>query len=234
MKPGWKDLYYFGGAVATSLVLWSIITGRTGFTGKTLWDWMQLLIIPLFLAGGAYYLNKVEKDVEHDIAKDRQREEALQSYFDKMGNLLLKEKLRTTKNRVVRDFARTITLNVLRDLDADRKRQVIQFLYEANLINFSDPIVVLEGADLSFSNLEEALLDDANLRRVNFYRAKLVNASLRGATLRKASLKEADLKLADLTDAKLLETDLRSTNFTYSTLENAKLQFADFTSSIES
>jgi hypothetical protein len=30
--------------------------------GKTLWDWLELLIIPLFLAGSAFYLNRSERE----------------------------------------------------------------------------------------------------------------------------------------------------------------------------
>ena len=53
--------------------------------GKTLWDLLQLLIIPLFLAGAAIWFNQ-----------DRTREDSLQSYLDEMEHLLIDEKLRTS------------------------------------------------------------------------------------------------------------------------------------------
>ena len=37
---------------------------------KTLWDWMQLLIIPLVLAIGGFWLNKVQKSREERTTED--------------------------------------------------------------------------------------------------------------------------------------------------------------------
>jgi hypothetical protein len=48
------------------------------FRGKTLWDFLGLLIIPVVLAMGALWFNRQEKEREQYIAKDRQQEEALQ------------------------------------------------------------------------------------------------------------------------------------------------------------
>jgi len=83
--------------------------------GKTLWDWLQLLIIPVVLAIGGFWLNQLQKSreertteqraktereaaakrdqTERDIALDNQRETALQEYIDKLSELLLKEHL---------------------------------------------------------------------------------------------------------------------------------------------
>jgi len=130
----------------------------TGFTTKTLWDWMELLIIPLVLAGGVFYLNRSERAVERriaedrtkedrrladdraklerEIATDRQQEAALQAYIDRMAELLLKEELRNSEeNEEVCNVARIRTLTVLRGLDPKRKGLVLLFLKEAELIN---------------------------------------------------------------------------------------------------
>src|SRR2546422_9244703 len=59
--------------------------------GKTLWDWLQLLIIPAVLAVGGYVFNltvsrneqkstQLRDQTERDIATDNQREAALQEY----------------------------------------------------------------------------------------------------------------------------------------------------------
>src|SRR5947208_6695892 len=80
----------------------------TGFTGdketyKTLYDWMQLLFIPVVLAVAGFWFNHRERQAaecraeaereieqqrtkaERDISEDNQREAALQEYFDKMS-----------------------------------------------------------------------------------------------------------------------------------------------------
>src|SRR5919199_1816586 len=60
---------------------------------KTLWDWLDLLIVPAVLAVGAYLFNQAEKKNDRAIAEDNQRERALQTYLDRMSELLLKENL---------------------------------------------------------------------------------------------------------------------------------------------
>lgn len=78
---------------------------------------MDLLIVPLVLAGGALYLNRLERNTERENATNRQQEEALQVYIDRVSELLLKEKLRTIDIQELRDLARTRTLSILRVLD---------------------------------------------------------------------------------------------------------------------
>ena len=63
MKPTWKkyllyaSLIIVGGGLILLLVE-TIRAKNTGFETKTLWDWMELLVIPFVLAGGAFYLNR--------------------------------------------------------------------------------------------------------------------------------------------------------------------------------
>src|SRR5437588_8342667 len=100
----------------------------TGFTGdketyKTLYDWMQLLFIPVVLAIAGFWFNHRERkaaelraenerkaaelraeaereieqkraQAEQEIASDNQREAALQAYINEMSELLLHENLR--------------------------------------------------------------------------------------------------------------------------------------------
>jgi hypothetical protein len=48
---------------------------------KTLWDWMQLLVIPVALTVGGFIFNQRLKEREAFAALDAQREVALQKYF---------------------------------------------------------------------------------------------------------------------------------------------------------
>jgi len=114
--------------------------------GKTLWDWLQLLIIPVVLAIAGYLFNltvsrneqkstQLRDKTEREISSDNQREAALQQYIDKMSELLLDKKLRESQlEDEVRKIARVRTLTVLPRLDANRKRSILQFLYESDLI----------------------------------------------------------------------------------------------------
>lgn len=243
MKPTWKkyllyaSLIIVGGGLIFILVE-TIWAKNTGFETKTLWDWMELLIIPFVLAIGAFYLNRSERAVERQIAEnrikedrqlaedraklereiatDRQQEAALQAYLDRMADLLLHEKLRTAENEEARDVARIRTLTVLRGLDAKRKGLVILFLFEANLIRTEEPVISLEGADLDGADLFNAYLSEVNFQ----------HSSLKGANFQYADLSRACLQYADLQGAKFAYAELRVARLQYSNLCNADLSSA--------
>src|SRR5229473_617182 len=65
----------------------------TGFLKKTLWDWLELLIIPLVLAAVALLFNRATTRTEQKIALDKQSEDLLQAYLDRMSELLLEKSL---------------------------------------------------------------------------------------------------------------------------------------------
>ncbi len=178
--------------------------------GRTLWDWLQLLIVPAVLALAALWFNRRERESERNIADDRQREAALETYLDRMSELLLDKHLAgSMPDSEVSKVARARTLTVLRRLDGRRKGVVLRFLYESQLIVGDEPIIDLDTADLSFADLSVADLQGANLKksnlsnadftaallmRANLFHAKLVGARLNGALMWDACLDEADLR----------------------------------------
>ncbi len=188
----------------------TVVRTEVSQPGKTLWDWLQLLIIPIVIAVAGYVINltisrgeqaateqraKSERDAaekraetEHEIALDNQREAALKEYIDKMSGLLLHEKLRESQPEdEVRTIARVQTLTTLFRLDDARKVTILQFLYESKLINKDKCVIALEGANLY----------KINLTNVNFSGANLSGAILRRATLGGANLCETNLSKTD-------------------------------------
>jgi len=202
--------------------------------GKTLWDWLQLLIIPVVLAVGGYVFNytasrneqkstQLRDQTERDIAADNQRENALQAYLDKLSELLLVNDLReSTEDAEVRKIARVRTLTVLRRLDAERKGSVLKFLHEAILIDKNKRII-----DLNEANLREADLYRAGLSGAGLSGAYLGGAGLGGAGLSGADLGGAGLSGADLSGAKLIYAKLRGANLFFANLSGANLSEAD-------
>src|SRR5260370_30534397 len=67
-----------------------------GFSNKTLWDWMQLLIIPTTLALVAILFNRAERKNEQVIASDNQREATLEAYLSRLSELFLERDLTTS------------------------------------------------------------------------------------------------------------------------------------------
>ncbi len=195
---------------------------------KTLWDWMQLLIIPAVLAGAALLFNVQVARTQQAIADDNQGEATLQSYLDSMSELLLSERLNTQSDNVeVRNVARVRTLSTLRRLDPNRKAFLMQFLLESQLITSTatiPPVISLKGADLSHADLIEMDLTGADLRhadliQVDLTRANLTDVNLAGADMRGVWLFEANLRGAHLLEATVTQEQLAICD----TLEGATL-----------
>lgn len=221
--------------IAAGLLTWAYRsrarwTGFVGYTyslpdnqehvaSKTLWDWLQLLLIPATLSAGVLLFNswqgnrdreRAERQarVDRQVAINDQRERALQAYIDQISGLILNRHLRRSNvGSDLRIVARTRTLTTLRGLDSARKGILVRFLSESKLIENPDPLVNLTGADLS-----GAMIGGANLS----------NAYLRGVRLRRAHLDDANLREADLTEADLAKACLQNANLNDSTLDDAK------------
>jgi len=207
--------------------------------GITLWEWLELLIVPAVIAGGGIWFNRQQRD---EIAERRSQDATLQSYLDAMSQLL------TDKDRPLRKsppgddlsvVARAQTLPTLARLDEDpktfvlaegaRKGYVLQFLYACGLINKSRPVVNLAGANLIGAYLYAADLSTALLNVTNLSSANLSTANLEGADLIGANLSEANLTFANLNSASLIGADLQGANLTEAKLIGAKLRGAKVT-----
>lgn len=245
---------------------------RTGFKDKNLWDWLQLLAalaVPVFIAGGTLWFSAVQSQAtltaseqQHktdlqiaqqqyennvNISNDQQQENTLQTYLDRMSDLLLNENLRMSKpGSEVRNVARARTLTILPQLNGNRKGEVLQFLYEAGLINTSDVIIDLSGAyledtfldgtdlknvNLSNVDLNHAVLDGDNLNHANLRGSYLgytvlLRANLSGANLSNAWLFDANLVYTSLNDAVLVDVNLAEADLSHTNLSGANLSNA--------
>ena len=155
----------------------------TGFQGKTAWDWLDFLIkllgalaIPLVVVLASNALTTQQQQASNALttqqqraADDQQKETTLTTYLNDMTNLLLNNNLYTSKpTDEVHNVARIKTLITLHRLDGKRKALVLQFLYEAHLINPSNRILDLTNAVLSGANLSNTNLSGANLSGANW------------------------------------------------------------------
>jgi hypothetical protein len=184
---------------------------------KTLWDWLQLLIVPFVVTVIGISFTLLQDMRQQAIERDRAQEAALQAYLDQMSVLVLHENLSDDQVQAIL-WARTLT--VLERVGPSHKTQVLQFLSEANLVQSVDgtePVIALDGAALGADEPDPGvgvLLDDielsgASLSRATLTRANLENADLRDADLRDANLYEVDLRGADLSRADVRQRQLR-------------------------
>jgi hypothetical protein len=211
--------------VAIVLIIVGYRFDWTGFngndtSGKTLWDWLQLLFVPSVLTLGAVWFT-ARQNHELDIAIDNQQEAALQSYIDKMSELLLKEGLRESGgDSEQRTIALVRTLTVLYKLDPIRKRTVLKFLFESKLIDNNNPIVNLSYADLKEADLNGFTLHHCNLGLTNLSKANLEKADFIGTTLTRANMQSVNLSESNLENVDLSGANLKDvTGITVEELE---------------
>jgi hypothetical protein len=140
---------------------------------------------------------------QRELEEQRAQEDALQSYFVQIGDLLTDHNVITTERNDIKQLARSQTLTVLARLDGPRKGSLVRFLYGAALINRDHTIVQLSGADLSGADLYNVVLYGANLSGAN-----LSDADLRRSLLLQANLDAAVLIGANLYDATVIEAQL--------------------------
>jgi len=217
-----------------------IPSGQQDQPAKTLWDWLQLLIIPLVLVFGGFLLNVTTSRTEQKIAAqryendqkialDKQREDLLQSYLDRMAELLLEKDLRNSEEDAeVRKVARVRTLTVIGQLDTVRQDAVLSFLREAKLVTVKPgkSIVALSSSSMKRANLQGVDFSNIDLSGVDLSGANLSGADLSGANLSRANLSEADLSRVDLIMADLNGAYLKGTNLSEADLKGANLRGA--------
>jgi len=170
---------------------------------------------------GQYLTGRTQRELE----AQRAYEDALRKYLELVGNLLVEHELHSTgtpsKLGIV---ARAQTMVALEGLDPRRKRILLQFLHEADLIIGGDrQIVSLAGAPLREANLNGADLRGADLSGVDLSGADLSGADLNGTCLSGACLDRADLSGAELRGAYLNKTDLSGADFSGADLSGADL-----------
>jgi len=210
---------------------------------KTLWDWLELLIVPITLVLGGYFLNRFDKkherrivderiSSEQDIAEARNQEIALREYIDRISELLIDKNLQNTNAKsAIANVATIRTLNILRRLSSDRNRLVIYFLYDSGLLKLSgylDPIISLKEADQINLNLYAANLPGINLKSAKLKNANLQFTILTDSLLNGADLRETNLQLTNFTNAQLELVDFRDANLNLTVLYDTNLKGSNF------
>jgi hypothetical protein len=196
----------FGAASAAST------TGHAGLSGKTLWDWMQLLLVPLILALGGYWFSMQQRAVDLANATNQRMGNVVDSYLGAMSDLEFNEGLSNKKPPIpALAIARARTLAVMQQVDGERKNLLLRFLYGAHLIGYFDELsntthpktYDIHLADFQSVQLSGAYLAGADLQGTNMTGADLQGTELDHAMLRRVVLTDADLTKAHLSGANL-------------------------------
>jgi hypothetical protein len=230
--PGWSPTASQGlvWTIRGALVLGVIILVASA-VDKTLWAWLDLLIVPSVIAIGGYLFNSSQNRATQAAAEQRVQADALEAYLDDMSDMLIPKKDQPSLSdksvpESLRSLARARTLTVLMRLDRRQKGSVVGFLYETGLIAKNSPIVGLHDGNLYDAYLVSANLSEADLSGAYLSEANLGNANLSGANLSGASLGNADLDVAKLGEANLSEAFMPGADLWGAELSGAELSGA--------
>src|SRR5829696_8020978 len=174
------------------------------------------------------HLTRSTQENQQLLDQEARQNSELQSYLSTVGELP------SNSDPAADTAAQAQTLTVLPDLDSEQKRTVMQFLYQADLINKDNPRIRLFYADLSDADLKgtdaqenKFVLDNAYLRGVNLGDADLEYISMKGVNLHPARLVNTNLSNADLSDADLVHAYLANVDLSGATLSGADLSGVD-------
>lgn len=224
------------------------------YGGKPLWDWLQLLIVPLVIAVIGFWFtasqNTRQQQIENQraqqaqdiedkrakaeraLAKQSAQDEALQAYLDQMSSLMLeKNLLESERGDSVYTLAQARTATVMTRLDSGRNKTVLSFLWNSELVGESSAgessVNLFRNIDLRGADLRGRSLPEAHLRG-----ASLDYADLRGAMLAHADLRGTFLGNTKLSDAIMSHADLSNAWLFGADLRGAQLNDADLSGAL--
>ena len=182
-------------------------------------------IATLIVGGIEFYL---QQQANSKMEVDQQRQTTLDTYLDRIQELMLKDNFKTCCDAQALAGARTFT--VIRYLDGYRKAYAIRFLYDVRLIGYVDnngtvkpPIIDVPGADLSGAVFATAT-QYPNMPGVSLTSDNLYGANLSGVTLTDADLSNTYLQGANLSGAILCGADLSRATYNTKTIQVTDVQ----------
>jgi uncharacterized protein YjbI with pentapeptide repeats len=226
------------GILAASLLVFALIVVEvrlygTGFAGKTLFEWLNLLgvlAIPVVVGLGTVAITTQQRKAQEKAEQKQQYKDALQTFINTITKLILeKDLLDAPEGSPARTMAQaqtTMTLSWLIDSHG-HKAALLQFMHGANLIKNPDPVISLSPTfnrerNHNVLNYLTAQWEGINLYGADLHDACLRQIDLRNADLRKVDLSEADLSGVDLSGADLSEAILSGAKVTDEQLAKAK------------
>ncbi len=202
---------------------------------KTLFDWLKIVILPLSLALLGWIYKESEKAKENLKEIEKNKKDTYQTFIDKISGLIKDHNLSENPSSDTRALAFNYLNNALSELDNLMKGQLVQFLYQCNLIDIN-PKLRLIGANFNPTNMDGIILTSAEVRGAYFSDSSIKNAKLSNACFNScdfnntdftgSTVDNTDFSYAKMNGAKLINMDLRSVKF-----EGVELEKADLTGS---
>ena len=169
---------------------------------KRLWDWLELLLVPLLLGASVATLELLEDRRQELNLNEQYKQQILRDYFKDLNDLifnedafsLLRESGSYDPRRELLGSRTVATLDILAE-DRGRKIQVVRFIGNSQLSALI-PIrrANLAELDLSFVNLRKADLRVTDMSGTNFEGADLRGSYLCGSDLSRSNFQGTKLE----------------------------------------
>ena len=263
MKLGWDArVGKWGSLSLLSVGLAALIANRelivetlkSRFPGKGLWDYLEILLVPVLIFGLGVLLdwrskardvvqrNEAEardiaqKNEAERIRQEEAKDQALQLYFDRVSSILIDKQvisLAEAAKKLGPNYKDPLVESA-RDVIRAQTLAILRVFAadeekKSSVVRFLIESEILSSLTVSLSG---AKLSDANLGWAKLSGARLgwsnlSEANLFGANLSYANLSYANLSEADLSVANLSEARLSDTNLSDTNLSGANLSGAN-------
>lgn len=227
-----------------SVQFWHYLPEWTGFKDKTIWSLLELLIVPIFLAIGAATYSQSQHSTEVEIESERQKESAFQSYVDRIKNLVVELQTLDVDVESLGNIGAAYTRATLQQIDIKRKRMLLEFLYDSQLIGWTRRLseekltqLIFLGESADFSGLVvdyrtssgiRLALCGINLAQVNLSNSKLIGVDFHKAYLSSCNMSNSSFTFVDFSGADMSGINLSNTKWgELISLDGAELRFAN-------
>lgn len=179
-----------------------------GFEGRTLWDWINVISVPMIVGLATLVINNAQKELEQRSLI----ESAVQNYFDRVSTLVLSGEQKPELTEIV---IRAQTKAILNLVEGEGAGRILAFLSEMELLKRIAS--EFEGLNLAGSDLK-----GLDLSEMDFEDSDLSHAELEGANFSGADFEGVEFDGADLDGALFIGADLRdATGLTQDQLDGA-------------
>lgn len=209
--------------------------GWVGVADKKVWDWLELLFVPVALAIGGFLFSRSQKNRDVKVEERRAQNDALQSYLDQMTQLLIAAEQnvlhKVETDSAVNDFLQARAQALIERFDAEHTVSLLRFMYYSGMLAKADAKGQTHSSvirlNLAGTDLSRIVLREASLKEANFEKANLDGANLQGSLLERANLRTASLEDARLAEVRFNHAILEQANFKSARLQKARFHKAN-------
>lgn len=215
-----------------------------GLKGKTSWNYLEMIVIPLFLAITIgiinYRMNEKQVEIQKfinnsqlEIQRNIRNQASLEKYLEEIGKLITvcrsNESCNYESNQS--NLVRAWTITISRILDSTEKVLVLNYLYESKLIGFDRPNIekkiIFDSFDKDPPEYIQCKEPIVLLNKTNFEKINIQNINLTCISLLEVNLTKSNFSNSNLSGAFLYKANLKESNFLNSNLSGVFFYKAD-------